>query len=400
MWYRNIVIAEQGVFNPIGPGGIDLIEMIENFFNQSIVTNSEGLKTLDLNKLNSLIQNSFLRNIISSVVPETDINNQGSYNRKDKTLRVNANFNNQTIQNIISTIQHELTHGSSPIYNKYRANSKKYDKWKSTRNPLQDKLSAILDEKTDLFIKKRSGEITQEDYDTRWKLLDDESQKLQIELGNIEKNKPEIFDPKKLTSRGRTSYFSDEEITAQTRDLKNAFKQSNLIEVFEKFYNSDKISFIKDLNKLIATLPLIENVQSQLLNDENKAYFSPNNITNIIQNLPEYKTEYIDALMSGDNSRIVKTENYILAKEQKRILKQNLPQVDFIDKLENVSGIGIYNILQDIKDRKYFIQIRKSLANDLMKLEEKWGLREKHKPLRSELPKQKKQNVFADDDVI
>jgi hypothetical protein len=104
--------------------------------------------------------------------------------------------------------------------------------------------------------------------------------------------------------------------------------------------------------------------------------------------------------MSGDNSRIVKTENYILAKEQKRILKQNLPQVDFIDKLENVSGIGIYNILQDIKDRKYFIQIRKSLANDLMKLEEEWGLREKHKPLRSELPKQKKQNVFADDDVI
>jgi hypothetical protein len=92
-------------------------------------------------------------------------------------------------------------------------------------------------------------------------------------------------------------------------------------------------------------------------------------------------------------------ENYILNQEQKRIMKLNLPQVDFIDKLENVSGIGIYHILRDIKDPKYFTQIRKSLANDLIEIEQEWGLREKHKPLRSEMPKQKKQNVFVDSAV-
>jgi hypothetical protein len=73
--------------------------------------------------------------------------------------------------------------------------------------------------------------------------------------------------------------------------------------------------------------------------------------------------------------------------------------VDFIDKLQEVSGINIYPILRDIKDPKYFTQMRKSLANDLIEIEQEWGLRKKHKPLRSELPKQKKQNVFVDDGV-
>ena len=53
MWYRYIKLAEQGVFNPIGPGGIDLNALIESFFNQSLTTDSKGLKTLDFDKLNS-----------------------------------------------------------------------------------------------------------------------------------------------------------------------------------------------------------------------------------------------------------------------------------------------------------------------------------------------------------
>jgi hypothetical protein len=186
---------------------------------------------------------------------------------------------------------------------------------------------------------------------------------------------------------------------AQTRDLKNAFKQSNLIEVYKRFYNSDKIAFTKDLNKLIATFPLIENVQSQLLNAKNEAYFSPSNINNIIENLPEHKRYYLDTIITGDQAKIEAAEKFILAKEQQRMLKLHLPQVGMIDKLQEVSGINIYPILRDIKDPKYFTQMRKSLANDLIKIEQEWGLRKKHKPLRSELPKQKKQNVFVDDGV-
>jgi hypothetical protein len=37
MWYRKIILAEQGVFNPIGPGGVDLKALIESFFNQSLI---------------------------------------------------------------------------------------------------------------------------------------------------------------------------------------------------------------------------------------------------------------------------------------------------------------------------------------------------------------------------
>jgi hypothetical protein len=397
MWYRKIILAEQGVFNPIGPGGLDLNALIESFFNQSLKTDSEGIKTLDTEKLNLLVQNSFLKNIISKVELETNPDHQGTYNRRTKILRVDANPNYQTIQNIISSIQHELTHGSSPIYKKYLESLKKYDEWGTKfRTPMYDRLNKILDEKFDLYPKMTSGEITREEYYAKINILQKESDKIKLEM---EKTRPKEINMLEMTSRGRIPYFTDEEIMAQTRDLKNAFKQNNLIEVYKRFYNSDKIAFTKDLNKLIATFPMIENVQSQLLNAKNEAYFSPSNINNIIENLPEHKRYYLDTIITGDQAKIEAAEKFILAKEQQRILKLNLPQVGMIDKLQEVSGINIYPILRDIKDPKYFTQMRKSLANDLIEIEQEWGLRKKHKPLRSELPKQKKQNVFVDDVV-
>lgn len=397
MWYRKIILAEQGVFNPIGPGGLDLNALIESFFNQSLKTDSEGIKTLDTEKLNLLVQNSFLKNIISKVELETNPDHQGTYNRRTKILRVDANPNYQTIQNIISSIQHELTHGSSPIYKKYLESLKKYDEWGTKfRTPMYDRLNKILDEKFDLYPKMTSGEITREEYYAKIDILQKESDKIKLEM---EKTRPKEINMLEMTSRGRIPYFTDEEIMAQTRDLKNAFKQNNLIEVYKRFYNSDKIAFTKDLNKLIATFPMIENVQSQLLNAKNEAYFSPSNINNIIENLPEHKRYYLDTIITGDQAKIEAAEKFILAKEQQRILKLNLPQVGMIDKLQEVSGINIYPILRDIKDPKYFTQMRKSLANDLIEIEQEWGLRKKHKPLRSELPKQKKQNVFVDDVV-
>jgi len=399
MWYRKIILAEQGVFNPIGPGGVDLKALIESFFNQSLITDQTGVKHLDFNKINSLVQNSFLKYIISKVELESNPNRAGSYSNKTKVITVDSNPNIQSIQNIISSIQHELVHGTSPIKAKYQEDLKKYDEWKSKNyDPLYNKIDAIYNEKLSLYPKMASGEITREDYYARIKLLNSESQKLQIELANVEKTKPKVIDPNKIT-RGRTRYFTDEEINAQTTDLKNAFKQDNIKAVYEKFYNSDKVAFTKDFKKFIATLPLIENVQSQLLGAKNQAYFSQSNINNILQNLPDLRSKYLEALMSGDKSRLDNMENYILNQEQKRIMKLNLPQVDFIDKLENVSGIFIYQILRDIKDPKYFTQIRKSLANDLIEIEQEWGLREKHKPLRSEMPKQRKQNVFVDSAV-
>ena len=258
------------------------------------------------------------------------------------------------------------------------------------------RLYEILDEKQSINSKLISGEITLEEYYAKIDILQKESEKIKLEM---EQTRPKKFDMSEMTSRGRIPYFTDEEIMAQTRDLKNAFKQINLIEVYKRFYNSDKISFLKDLNKLIATFPMIENVNSQLLSAKNEAYFSPSNITNIIENLPEHKRYYIDALMTGDKSKIETAEKFILAKEKQRLLKLHLPQVDFIDKLEEISGIRIYPILRDIKDPKYFTQMRKSLANDLIEIEQEWGIRKKHKPLRSELPKQKKQNVFVDNGV-
>ena len=397
MWYRKIILAEQGVFNPIGPGGLDLNALIESFFNQSLKTDSEGIKTLDFEKLNQLVQNSFLKNIISKVELETNDNYQGRYNRRTKILTVEVNPNRQTIQNIISTIQHELTHGSSPIYKKYLESLKKYNEWGTKfRTPMYDRLNEILDEKFDLYPKMTSGEITREEYYAKIDILQKEYKEIQLEM---EKTRPKEINMSEMTSRGRIPYYTDEEIMAQTRDLKNAFKQSNLIEVYKRFYNSDKIAFTKDLNKLIATFPLIENVQSQLLNAKNEAYFSPSNINNIIENLPEHKRYYLDTIITGDQAKIEAAEKFILAKEQQRILKLNLPQVGMIDKLQEVSGINIYPILRDIKDPKYFTQMRKSLANDLIEIEQEWGLRKKHKPLRSELPKQKKQNVFVDDGV-
>ena len=397
MWYRYIKLAEQGVFNPIGPGGIDLNALIESFFNQSLIANSEGLKTLDFDKLNSLVQNSFLKNIISKVELEINPDRLGGYNRRTKILKVDANPNIQTIQNIISTIQHELTHGSSPIYKKYLESLKQYEEWASKyQSPMYARLYEILDEKQSINSKLISGEITLEEYYAKIDILQKESEKIKLEM---EQTRPKKFDMFEMTSRGRIPYFTDEEIMAQTRDLKNAFKQTNLIEVYKRFYNSDKISFLKDLNKLIATFPMIENVNSQLLSAKNEAYFSPSNITNIIENLPEHKRYYIDALMTGDKSKIETAEKFILAKEKQRLLKLHLPQVDFIDKLEEISGIRIYPILRDIKDPKYFTQMRKSLANDLIEIEQEWGIRKKHKPLRSELPKQKKQNVFVDNGV-
>jgi hypothetical protein len=399
MWYRKIILAEQGVFNPIGPGGVDLKALIESFFNQSLITDQTGVKHLDFNKINSLVQNSFLKNIISKIELESGTNRLGSYNNRTKVITVDSNPNIQSIQNIISSIQHELVHGTSPIKAKYQEDLKKYNEWKSKNyDPLYNKIDAIYNEKLSLYPKMNSGEITRAEFNARNELLNSESQKLQIELANAEKAKPKVIDPNKIT-RGRTRYFTDEEINAQTTDLKNAFKQDNIKAVYEKFYNSDKVAFTKDFNKFIATLPLIENVQSQLLGAKNQAYFSQSNINNILQNLPDLRSKYLEALMSGDKSRLDNMENYILNQEQKRIMKLNLPQVDFIDKLENVSGIGIYHILRDIKDPKYFTQIRKSLANDLIEIEQEWGLREKHKPLRSEMPKQKKQNVFVDSAV-
>ena len=72
MWYRNVKTADQGVYIPYGPGGVNLLDMLYNFCNQSVETLASGEKTIDLVKLNSLIKNSYLANFISKVVLEPD----------------------------------------------------------------------------------------------------------------------------------------------------------------------------------------------------------------------------------------------------------------------------------------------------------------------------------------
>ena len=93
MWYRNIKIADQGVYIPYGPGGVNLLDMLYNFCNQSVEILASGEKTIDLVKLNSLIKNSYLANFISKVVLEPDgTGYYGTYNRPSKTMTINNNY--------------------------------------------------------------------------------------------------------------------------------------------------------------------------------------------------------------------------------------------------------------------------------------------------------------------
>jgi hypothetical protein len=98
MWYRKIILADQGVYIPYGPGGESLTDMIYNFINQSVETVS-GRKTLNLIKLNSLVKNSFLANFISVVDLEPEgTENLGTYNTLSKRLKVNANTTLRNLQ--------------------------------------------------------------------------------------------------------------------------------------------------------------------------------------------------------------------------------------------------------------------------------------------------------------
>ena len=131
MWYRKIILADQGVYIPYGPDGVNLLDMISKFTNDSVEM-QYGKKTINIPKLESLIKNSYLANFINKVELEPDGTNfYGTYNRPSKKMTINANFTRRDLENIVGTMAHETVHSVKPLdeaerRSQEKANTKKY----------------------------------------------------------------------------------------------------------------------------------------------------------------------------------------------------------------------------------------------------------------------------------
>ena len=396
MWYRKIILADQGVYIPYGPDGVNLLDMISKFTNDSVEM-QYGKKTINIPKLESLIKNSYLANFINKVELEPDGTNfYGTYNRPSKKMTINANFTRRDLENIVGTMAHETVHSVKPLdeaerRSQEKANTKKYQLM--TDYIELDKQKKVEEGK--LYAKFKEKIISREQFIKESKDLDTKYKKL---FKNLEKK----YQYKQFyatgTERGRTPYFYNEEILAQTNDIKRAFNVNNLKNVIERYYlpyNRDPKEFVDGLRSLIANFNEIQKIEDMMEEDpriQNK--LKPGVL---IGNLDQ--SRYPDALkkyLEGDQETIQLAQK--LVKEQERIIfSNNLPQYRILKNIENVIGEEFIWKLRNINDPVYFEHIKKSLSNDLLALEQHLGLKQVHKPLKSETPQFKNQNVKVDD---
>jgi hypothetical protein len=398
MWYRNIKIADQGVYIPYGPGGVNLLDMLYNFCNQSVETLAGGTKKIDLVKLNSLIKNSYLANFISKVVLEPDEDKlYGTYNRLTKTMTINANYTKRDLENIIGTLGHETVHSVKPLDEAQQRSLDKARKikwqWLNAYGKSSAEKIAIEQKIMDNF---NNGII---DNNQLRKELDDIEAKYKKKFKNLEKQysyKP--FDARG-TDRGRIPYFFNEEILAQTIDIKNTFRLDVLNDVYERqylAYNKDAKTFVSDLRSLIAEFDKIQKTADMMQNDPQFVNsLKPENIIkkySLYLDVPDVEIKY----QQGDQKTLAMIGGYIEF-EKKEFLEKNVPKYRLLKDIENSSGQQFIVKLLNIKDPVWFEHVKKSLSNDLLAIEQKLGLKEVHKPLRSERPQVKKQNVKVDD---
>jgi hypothetical protein len=394
MWYRNIKIADQGVYIPYGPGGVNLLDMLYNFCNQSVETLASGTKKIDIVKLNSLIKNSYLANFISKVVLEPDeAKLYGTYNRLSKIMTINNNYTKRDLENIISTLGHETVHSVKPLdeaeqRSKIKAGRKQYELFYGYKN-LENEKNVEWQKIIDKF---QNGII---DRNQRFKEFQDLEAKYSKKFKNLEKQysyKPFYASG---TDKGRIPYFFNEEILAQTIDIKNTFRLDVLNYVYETRYlpyNKDAKTFVSDLRSLIAEFDKIQKTADMIYNDPQiLASLKPENIIQKYSLGPEVQIKY----QQGDQNTLAMIGDYIDF-EKKQFLEKNVPKYRLLKDIENASGQEFIWKLLNIKDPVYFEHIKKSLSNDLLAIEQKLGLKAVHTPLRSETPQAKKQNVKVD----
>lgn len=349
MWYR---LAEQGLYDPKTSTGESMMKLLRNFVAQSIVDETflssakcivckspgvglfceecggqlvggkeqkTGKKIIDRNKLMSLIQNSELSPYVKNVILDQTVDYNGEYNYGNKTITIKPKFDNpQQIWQMLTTFQHELNHALSPL---------------SLRR--QKILESV-----------GKGPITQ-----------DVIEKLQKEIDKFKGN------------RGRIDYFDAEEIRAQTVNIVNSFNKNLLTRVYGKYYKKNPQKFLNDFKKLINELSNFENIVSQIESNKNKAYFSVNNINNLLKDFPDLQDKYSKSSSMYEQINLF---NEAVSRKKYNLLKQNIPSIEFLDKIGDLTGYGdeLYKKLYLVKDPKFFKNLQKRLSLQLPELEQ------------------------------
>ena len=394
--YGRVILAEQGVFNPIGYGGIDLKKQLTSLLVYSFVQTPTGYK-LDYNSLNNKIGATQLSHFINNIELEPmGSGGWGSYNYKTKVLTLNADLQQRDIQNIINTLEHELVHATSPIYQKQLQQINNYrqilDKHYDKFNP---EIDALQKEITDAFQDYRANKITGEQYAA---IANKNNKKINDIEWKRKQTSPQVYGIQ-TNRRGRTSYFTDEEIMAQTTNLKNAFMKDNLIEVYKRYYSPDWKKFQSDMRNFAANLPKMEALVTELNSPKYEGEIKKNIVSLVART--KYLNEYRDALQVRNYQKVDEIEHLIMQVEKERIMLQYMPWLNFADKVEDVSGEFILSKIKNIKDPKWFSQFRKSISNDINDVEIALGIKQQKTKLRSEIledrNKVKKTNVNFDD---
>jgi hypothetical protein len=332
MWYRNIKLAEQGVRSPVYQG-VNLKDELTKLVKESSRMYDNKI-AIDVDILNQKIQSSVLRFFISKVqMTSRDIN--GSFNQETKILTINPLEDvYKTVQNFNSTFRHELIHGTSPIKAKgYEAKQQLNITQKNLADQLQN---SILEKSRKLKEYYENGTFSEDEYNALYKQL---KEQFTLELDKIYDMKPN-FDPNRNT-RGRTTYFKDEEVMAQSEDFKNAFKKENLKEVYNKFYNGDVKKFQTDMRQFVASLPSIKKAWDQIYSE---SFNSPDYVEKLVEKnfSPDISDGY-KRLKSNPNvnpALLADIETTAKTREKANILLK-IPGYSFAEKVSSVFGYKI-----------------------------------------------------------
>ena len=407
-----VILADQGVYNPVFQG-VNLKDELTKLVRESTKLEN-GKNVIDIELLSQKIQSGVLRYFISKVQLETNPANAGSFFPITKILKIDPTENiDRTIANINTTFRHEAMHGTSPIQAKYR---QKYNEYLNKLLPIDEQIRALEEQKTlsriEIF---GDGGYKKVDYSSpEYLAYSAKYDDLEAQLMALYEQKSKIkvnFNPN-MNTRGRIPYFKNEEVMTQTENFKSAFNKVNLNAVYEKFYAPDLKKFQVDMEQFLASFAKTEAVMTALNNQEAIYKQDFMILNNVRTELPDYFNSYIDYKFKMLDSNIELSED--VKKEIKRIedlatdkfltklLKNAIPSLSFAEKVEAVSGEPIIHIMKNIKDPVWFSNIRKSISNDVIEIEQDLGLRPRHEPLRSEIlemqNKTPKDNVFLPDE--
>ena len=350
--------AEQGLYVPKSDTGENLQVMFRQFFLQSfeyvqenrkficpncklldldggfcencatqMIKNPEfGKKSQKINfvKLNSLIKNSPLAKNILMVNEETSGNAAGSFDPQTKILSIKSRFNNPSeIQLMLTTLFHENIHAFSPIRAKFFTTY-------NNRNNFVKSIQDMLDKK-------------------------------QISGAEATKRINEYFAKNPLlqmsNNRGRTGYFTNEEVMAQTQNIYSAFNKNNLVRLYSKHYKKKPLLFINDLRKFIAGLQKNTFVGNTLENH-----------SEIIKYKTDWKNYYLQTGLSAELSeQLSDLKKY---ESIKKSYLSSIPSTKFVELLDETLGSDIFTKLIDIKDPKFFKNFIKYLGNQTLGAEQ------------------------------